>query len=119
MVNPLKIVSTQKVFQLLKNKQNSALSKYEKSSYKKKEWMNWLIAQRNDLLEPALKIEPIISEVLQLISKQNGVGKVSMSGSGATCFGIFENKSDCDLALKKIQEQRPEWWTVSTQTKSI
>ena len=55
---------------------------------------------------------------LQLISKQNGVGKVSMSGSGATCFGIFENKSDCDLALKKIQEQRPEWWTVSTQTKS-
>ena len=119
LVNPLKIVSTQKVFQLLKNKQNSALSKYEESSYKKKEWLNWLIAQRNDLLEPALEIEPIISEVLQLISKQNGVGKVSMSGSGATCFGIFENKSDCDLALKKIQEQRPEWWTVSTQTKSI
>ena len=81
--------------------------------------MNWLIAQRNDLLEPALEIEPIISEVLQLISKQNGVGKVSMSGSGATCFGIFETTSDCDLALNKIQEQRPEWWTVSTQTKSI
>ena len=60
------------------------------------------------IIRASSEIEPIISEVLQLISKQNGVGKVSMSGSGATCFGIFENKSDCDLALKKIQEQRPE-----------
>jgi len=42
-----------------------------------------------------------------------------MSGSGATCFGIFENKYDCDLAMKMISRERPEWWTVSTEIISI
>jgi 4-diphosphocytidyl-2-C-methyl-D-erythritol kinase len=70
-------------------------------------------------MEPALLIEPVISEVLQLISNQTSVKKVSMSGSGATCFGVFENKYDCDLAMKMISRERPEWWTVSTEIISI
>ena len=119
LVNPLKKISTQAVFQKLKNKQNSPLSKYEKLSRTKKDWINWLSAQRNDLMEPALLIEPVISEVLQLISNQISVKKVSMSGSGATCFGVFENKYDCDLAMKMISRERPEWWTVSTEIISI
>ena len=119
LVNPLKKISTQVVFQKLKNKQNSPLSKYEKLSRTKKDWINWLSSQRNDLMEPALLIEPVISEVLQLISNQTSVKKVSMSGSGATCFGVFENKYDCDLAMKMISRERPEWWTVSTEIISI
>jgi 4-diphosphocytidyl-2-C-methyl-D-erythritol kinase len=119
LVNPLKKVSTQAVFQELKNKQNSPLPKYEKLSQTKKDWINWLSSQRNDLIEPALLIEPVISEVLQLISSQNSVKNVSMSGSGATCFGVFENKEDCDLAMKMISLERPEWWAVSTEIISI
>ena len=42
-----------------------------------------------------------------------------MSGSGATCFGVFENKEDCDLAMKLISLERPEWWAVSTEIISI
>ena len=45
----------------------------------------------------------------------SSVKKVSMSGSGATCFGVFENKHDCDLAMKKVRRERPEWWSVSTE----
>ena len=74
---------------------------------------------RNDLMEPAVKVEPVISEVLRLISKQISVEKVSMSGSGATCFGIFENKHDCDLAMKRVRLERPDWWSVSTEIISI
>ena len=85
----------------------------------KKDWINWLLLQRNDLIKPALKIEPIILEVLQLISSQNSVEQVSMSGSGATCFGVFESKYDCDAAMKKVQRERPEWWSVSTEIISI
>ena len=119
LVNPLKKVSTQAVFRMLKNKKNPPLSKYEKLFQTKKDWINWLLLQRNDLMEPAVKVEPVISEVLRLISKQISVEKVSMSGSGATCFGIFENKSDCDLAMKRIRLERPDWWSVSTEIISI
>jgi 4-diphosphocytidyl-2-C-methyl-D-erythritol kinase len=42
-----------------------------------------------------------------------------MSGSGATCFGVFESKYDCDAAMKKVQRERPEWWSVSTEIISI
>ena len=70
-------------------------------------------------MEPAVKVEPVISEVLRLISKQISVEKVSMSGSGATCFGIFENKQDCDLAMQRVRLERPDWWSVSTEIISI
>ena len=119
LVNPLKKVSTQTVFRMLKNKKNPPLSKYEKLFQAKKDWINWLLLQRNDLMEPAVKVEPVISEVLRLISKQISVEKVSMSGSGATCFGIFENKHDCDLAMKRVRLERPDWWSVSTEIISI
>ena len=119
LVNPLKKVSTQTVFRMLKNKKNPPLSKYEKLFQEKKDWINWLLLQRNDLMEPAVKVEPVISEVLRIISKQISVEKVSMSGSGATCFGIFENKYDCDLATKRVRLERPDWWSVSTEIISI
>ena len=119
LVNPLKKVSTQTVFRMLKKKKNPPLSKYEKLFQAKKDWINWLLLQRNDLMEPAVKVEPVISEVLRLISKQISVEKVSMSGSGATCFGIFENKHDCDLAMKRVRLERPDWWSVSTEIISI
>ena len=119
LVNPLKKVSTQTVFRMLKNKKNPPLSKYEKLFQAKKDWINWLLLQRNDLIEPAVTAEPVISEVLRLISKQISVEKVSMSGSGATCFGIFENKHDCDLAMKRVRLERPDWWSVSTEIISI
>ena len=119
LVNPLKKVSTQTVFRMLQNKKNPPLSEYEKLFQEKKDWINWLLLQRNDLMEPAVKVEPVISEVLRLISKQISVEKVSMSGSGATCFGIFENKHDCDLAMKRVRLERPDWWSVSTEIISI
>jgi 4-diphosphocytidyl-2C-methyl-D-erythritol 2-phosphate synthase len=119
LVNPLKRISTQKVFRMLKNKKNSPLSKYEKLFQTKKDWINWLLLQRNDLMEPAVRIEPVISEVIRLISNQISVEKVSMSGSGSTCFGVFENKHDCDLAMEKVRQERPEWWSVSTEIISI
>ena len=119
LVNPLKKVSTQTVFRMLKNKKNRPLSKFEKLSQAKQDWINWLLLQRNDLMEPAVKVEPVIYEVLRLISKQISVEKVSMSGSGATCFGIFENKHDCDLAMKRVRLERPDWWSVSTEIVSI
>ena len=119
LVNPLIEISTKTVFRMLKNKKNLPLSKYEMLFQAKKDWINWLLLQRNDLIEPAVTAEPVISEVLRLISKQISVEKVSMSGSGATCFGIFENKHDCDLAMKRVRLERPDWWSVSTEIISI
>ena len=119
LVNPLIEISTKTVFRMLKNKKNLPLSKYEMLFQAKKDWINRLLLQLNDLIEPAVTAEPVISEVLRLISKQISVEKVSMSGSGATCFGIFENKHDCDLAMKRVRLERPDWWSVSTEIISI
>jgi len=58
LVNPLKKVSTRTVFSRLKNKKNPPLLKYEKLFRTKNDCINWLLLQRNDLLEPAVSIEP-------------------------------------------------------------
>jgi 4-diphosphocytidyl-2-C-methyl-D-erythritol kinase len=33
-----------------------------------------------------------------------------MSGSGATCFAIFENTPEAQRASQKIQLDHPQWW---------
>lgn len=65
---------------------------------------------RNDLQPAALKIAPEISKVLSLMEMQAGCQLAQMSGSGATCFGIFESKNETDAAALKIALECPDWW---------
>ena len=51
---------------------------------------DWLAAQRNDLEAPALALVPEIGEVLAFLRAQRGVRLARMSGSGATCFALFD-----------------------------
>src|ERR1700761_2665025 len=54
------------------------------------EWINAFVDVGNDLESPALRIEPVIGEVLAALRDSNGVKLARMSGSGATCFAVFE-----------------------------
>lgn len=67
---------------------------------------------RNDLEAPARAIAPDIAEVLDVLSDQPGVLVARMSGSGATCFALFERAEDCARAKRAIW---PEWWSVETR----
>lgn len=68
----------------------------------------------NDLEKPALKICPVVGEVLNLL-RQTGAWLVRMSGSGATCFALFETAAQRDAASATVAEARPEWWQLAGQ----
>ena len=69
-------------------------------------------AGRNDLEPPALELCPAIGEVLGALRK-TGSWLVRMSGSGATCFALYETPADRDQAARKLREERPAWWQMS------
>ena len=74
------------------------------------EWVEVLAASSNDLEAPAMRIQPAIGEVITALSATDGAWLARMSGSGATCFAIFENTAEAQRAAQKIQLDRPQWW---------
>jgi len=65
---------------------------------------------RNDLQAVAMSQAPIIGDVLRLLASQPGCQLARMSGSGATCFGIFENDHALRRAEAAIYASAPDWW---------
>jgi 4-diphosphocytidyl-2-C-methyl-D-erythritol kinase len=74
------------------------------------DWVEVLAAGSNDLEMPATRIQPVIGKVLSALSATNGAWLARMSGSGATCFAIFENTAEAQRAAQKIQLDHPQWW---------
>lgn len=70
-------------------------------------------AGRNDLEPPARAIAPAIDAVLAALAAQPGVILVRMSGSGATCFALFDSDAARDAAAQGLQ--RPGWWLAATR----
>ena len=68
-------------------------------------------AGRNDLEETAVKQLPLIGAVLAWLSVQPGANFVRMSGSGATCFALFDNEQARDAAEVAVPR---EWWRLAT-----
>jgi 4-diphosphocytidyl-2-C-methyl-D-erythritol kinase len=73
------------------------------------------LAGRNDLEPPAIAILPVIGEVLTQLRAQGGTLLVRMSGSGATCFALFEDDAARDAADAAIGAVRPDWWRMATR----
>jgi 4-diphosphocytidyl-2-C-methyl-D-erythritol kinase len=74
------------------------------------DWVEALAAASNDLEAPATRIQPVIGEVLSALSATNGAWLVRMSGSGATCFAIYENTAEAARAAEKLRLDHPGWW---------
>jgi 4-diphosphocytidyl-2-C-methyl-D-erythritol kinase len=74
------------------------------------DWVEVLAENSNDLEPPAMRIQPVIREVLSALNAANGAWLARMSGSGATCFAIFENTPEAQRAAQKIQLDHPQWW---------
>lgn len=74
------------------------------------EWVEALAAGANDLEAPATKIQPLIGEVISALNATNGAWLARMSGSGATCFALYENTAEAQRAAAKISRENPAWW---------
>jgi 4-diphosphocytidyl-2-C-methyl-D-erythritol kinase len=119
MVNPRVAVATKDVFAALGLRHGELLvgatdviraTAWPEAGASVEDWVEVLAAGSNDLEAPALRIQPVIGEVLSALSATNGAWLARMSGSGATCFAIFENIPEAQRAAQKIQLDHPNWW---------
>ncbi|MGV1957892.1 4-(cytidine 5'-diphospho)-2-C-methyl-D-erythritol kinase [Agrobacterium sp. 22-214-1] len=110
LANPLKAVSTPEIFRRLQTKTNPPLPASATIG-----WMDFLAQSRNDLQPPAQALLPEIGEIIGLLS-QEGAALVRMSGSGATCFGIFHSLEAARKAETSLRKKRPGWYFQATRT---
>lgn len=73
---------------------------------------------RNDLELPAMAAAPVIAELLDRLAACRGVRLARMSGSGATCFALFDSEMDRAAAARAIRADRPDWWTMETEIRA-
>jgi 4-diphosphocytidyl-2-C-methyl-D-erythritol kinase len=73
-------------------------------------WVKVLAGIGNDLEKPAMRVEPVIGEVLSALGQAPGTRLARMSGSGATCFAIFNDDADAQRAAQAIEREHPQWW---------
>jgi 4-diphosphocytidyl-2-C-methyl-D-erythritol kinase len=71
----------------------------------------WFIEEQgNDLLPAAIGIVPEITAAIENLQAQPGCAAAGMSGSGATCFGLFREEDDALQAVESLQTAQPAWW---------
>lgn len=68
---------------------------------------------RNDLEAPARALVPQIGYVLDRLTALPGVMLSRMSGSGATCFALFDSQQACNTAQTTLASEQPGWWIMS------
>ncbi|WP_338697296.1 4-(cytidine 5'-diphospho)-2-C-methyl-D-erythritol kinase [Bradyrhizobium sp. 26S5] len=119
LVNPRVPVATKNVFKALGLRHGELLIGATDVMMQAPSWPeghavdDWIAALKrgtNDLEAPAARIEPVISEVLSALRAAKAVRLARMSGSGATCFAIFETDADAEAAGEKLRADHPRWW---------
>jgi 4-diphosphocytidyl-2-C-methyl-D-erythritol kinase len=78
------------------------------------EFMASLAAGRNDLEAPAIKLQPVIANVLAALRAARNCRLARMSGSGATCFGLFDSSRAAMAAARALREKHSAWWVRAT-----
>jgi len=104
LVNSGSVVPTGAVFGGLASKNNLGMLAEIPTFEKAGDFVLWLVDQRNDLEPPAKDVAPEISTVLAAL---DDALLARMSGSGATCFGLYH---DATVAAARIKAAHPEWW---------
>ncbi len=108
LVNPRVQVPTGPVFAELESKQNAAMPDVLPVFQAVGDFCQWLKAQRNDLEKPARALAPQIVSVLDAL---DDALIARMSGSGATCFGLYE--AGAKKAAQRIAKAHPDWWVAA------
>ncbi|WP_119300270.1 4-(cytidine 5'-diphospho)-2-C-methyl-D-erythritol kinase [Dongia deserti] len=77
------------------------------------EFVGRLQGCRNDLTEAAISVTPAIRDVLVALAALPGCVLARLSGSGATCFGLFGNEAGARAAEAKLRVDHPAWWATA------
>ena len=103
LVNPLQSVSTAAIFK--------AWDGQDKGPVARGDIWQATLSGRNDLEPIAAAICPAITDILNVLARANPA-MVRMSGSGATCFALFNEAKDLEAAKALLD---PLWWSMGTE----
>jgi 4-diphosphocytidyl-2-C-methyl-D-erythritol kinase len=107
LINPNKILSTVEVFTFSPIDLQKTGVKIDNSNF-----IESLIICKNSLETNAIKLLPVIKEILDLLGEQRGCLLSRMTGSGSSCFALFNTKEDLKEAMRNISCLKPEWLTI-------
>lgn len=113
LVNPGQAVATPSVFKAMTQRDNARMPDRIPVGPSITEAALWLASQRNDMQAAALGLLPGIATVLSEITNARDCLLGRMSGSGATCFGLFPSQRAAQTAAAHIAQCRPQWWVKS------
>jgi 4-diphosphocytidyl-2-C-methyl-D-erythritol kinase len=116
LVNPRIPLSTKAVFQNWTPDFSSARS-WPKSG-NKEGWLDFIHSRINSLQATAIRICPEIQLILTSLNELEGCQLARMSGSGPSCFAIFNNDQEAHHASRELARLRPNWWVKQTRLSS-
>jgi len=108
--NPMVPVSTPEIFRRLKRRDNPPIGQRTET-----DWLGFLATLRNDLEPPARSLVARIGELSDLLSAE-GALLTRMTGSGASCFGVFASMGDANRVADRLRHVRPDWYFQATRT---
>ncbi len=108
LVNPGVAVSTAQIFGSLDRKDNPPMPAHLPVWHDAAGLAAWLRGQRNDMQPAAIAQAPVVAEVIAAIEATDDCLLARMSGSGATCFGLYADAARANAAQQKLT--RPGWW---------
>lgn len=118
LVNPNRALSTPESYKEFRNSGSpfSPLAQLDKQPASVTELIEALRLRGNDLTSSSVWLMPEIKEILAAIDEQKQCLLSRMSGSGATCFGLFKEKAAADAAALDLQKKHPHWWVAAGRT---
>jgi 4-diphosphocytidyl-2-C-methyl-D-erythritol kinase len=113
LVNPLVPLATADVFRRLRAHDNYPLPELPSPLTRPAQLGLWLAETRNDLQPPAVKLVPIIGDIVAQLAQTQGCILARMSGSGATCFGLFGSTGQAHQAAQVMRAAHPDHWVAA------
>ena len=114
-VYPNLICSTKKIYKI-----NKKITKIKPVTFfykkNKKQLINFLKNEDNDLEDAVLKIYPKVKKIINYIKSQRGCYFSRITGSGSACIGIFSSKKNALYAQKSIKLKYPKYWCAVSKT---
>jgi 4-diphosphocytidyl-2-C-methyl-D-erythritol kinase len=78
----------------------------------------WVAARGNDLEAPACRLAPAVGAVLAALRQRPDCLLARMSGSGATCFGVFASGAAARAGAAAVAARNPDWWVAPARLRA-
>lgn len=114
LVNPLVETPTPAVFKARRGDFSDS-ARWQQAPKTARDLATYLKVRKNDLTDPAIIVAPVVANVLQAIVDTADCLLSRLSGSGATCFGLYESAAAAEAARAQITQRHPGWWSATAK----